>query len=234
MPARKANTPRSSGSNRRSGRARRASGTPDNESVDVSSGPLSRAQVDALFSNFSCPLHRVNNHTCMECYAFSDHGFLITKKPAGAGRRVTGPYSISGPSSSSSSSSSACDDSRGGPTYHLCYRRPRRRQRRQCRLLSGRLRRRLRSGVRQARWQSCTPTAMHLQAIHALSLTPQADQVIPDSDSCFALSPARLPSRASLIDYRMVHPRATNGRHRLYAESSCPCYPRSRISSVPL
>jgi hypothetical protein len=111
MPARKANTPRSSGSNRRSGRARRASGTPDNESVDVSSGPLSRAQVDALFSNFSCPLHRVNNHTCMECYAFSDHGFLITKKPAGAGRRVTGPYSISGPSSSSSSSSSACDDS---------------------------------------------------------------------------------------------------------------------------
>jgi hypothetical protein len=58
----------------RRGRARCANGaTPDNASVEVSSGPLSRAQVDELFVNSKCPLHWVNNHTCCECYAFSDH-----------------------------------------------------------------------------------------------------------------------------------------------------------------
>ena len=78
--------------NPRRGRARRANGiTPDNACVDVTSGPLSRAQVDALFANFKCPLHRVNNHTCMQCYAYGDQGYVITKKPAGAGRRVSGP-----------------------------------------------------------------------------------------------------------------------------------------------
>jgi hypothetical protein len=76
----------------RRGRARRAGGaTPDNESVDVTSGPLSRSQVDALFANFKCPLHRVNNHTCLDCFSFGDQGFVITKKPTGAGRRVSGP-----------------------------------------------------------------------------------------------------------------------------------------------
>jgi hypothetical protein len=80
----------------RRGRARqvRSGGTPDNDSVDVSSGPLSRAQVDALFANFKCPLHRVNNHTCLDCFAFGDQGYVITKKAAGAGRRVSGPTEV--------------------------------------------------------------------------------------------------------------------------------------------
>ena len=73
-------------------RAHRAGGaTPDNESVDVTSGPLSRGQVDALFNNFKCPLHRVNNRTCAECFAYSDHGFSVTKQAAGVSRRVTSP-----------------------------------------------------------------------------------------------------------------------------------------------
>jgi hypothetical protein len=73
----------------RCSRARRANGaTPDNASVDVISGPLSGVQVDEVFVNFKCPLHRVNNHTCCQCFAFGNHGFVISKKEAGSGRRV--------------------------------------------------------------------------------------------------------------------------------------------------
>jgi hypothetical protein len=62
-------------------RARRANGaTPNNAAACVSSGPLSRAQVDELFANFKCPLHRGdNNHNCCNCFAFGDHGFVISK-----------------------------------------------------------------------------------------------------------------------------------------------------------
>lgn len=70
-------------------RARHAGGaTPNNEPVDVTSGPLSRAKVNALFSNFKCPLHRVNNHSCLNCFSFSDQGFVITKKLIGTGRHA--------------------------------------------------------------------------------------------------------------------------------------------------
>ena len=51
---------------------------------------LSRAQDDELFSNFKAPLHRVNNPNCCDCFAFRDNGYVISKKAAGAGRRVGG------------------------------------------------------------------------------------------------------------------------------------------------
>ena len=103
------------GDQTRRGRARSAgSPTPDNEASEVISGPFSRArpfsraQVDSslLFTNFKCPLHRVNNHTCTEYFSFSDHDFIITKKAEGVRRRVTGgevdtPKEVSSPPSES-------------------------------------------------------------------------------------------------------------------------------------
>jgi hypothetical protein len=80
----------------RRGRTRCAAGnTPDNEAVDVVSGPLSRSQVDSLFANFKCPLHRVDNHRCLDCFPLKDAGFIVTKLPAGTGRRVGGPTTAS-------------------------------------------------------------------------------------------------------------------------------------------
>ena len=65
----------------RRGCTRRINGaTPNNAAVNLNTKPLSRAQVDGLFSNFKCPLHRVNNHDCCDCFAFGDNGYVIFRR----------------------------------------------------------------------------------------------------------------------------------------------------------
>jgi hypothetical protein len=54
----------------------------ENHEADAGAGPLSDAQVDALFDNFECPLCRAQDHSLVDCLAYRDQGYIFTEAEA--------------------------------------------------------------------------------------------------------------------------------------------------------